>query len=146
MSCGVGRRHGSDPSLLWLWRRPSATAPIRPLGTSICRRSCPRKGKKTKKKKLWQDCPERSRCRVTLSPGPCPALLTTQPLELSCCPCLGLLQDFEFVPSIQNLLPPTIPDFLPPFSVGSNVTSSERITLYLKEPLGVPVVVQQKQI
>jgi len=32
MSCGVGCRHGSDPELLlWLWRRPVATAPIRPL-------------------------------------------------------------------------------------------------------------------
>ena len=31
MSCGVGRRHGSDPALLWLWRRLAATAPIRPL-------------------------------------------------------------------------------------------------------------------
>ena len=31
MSCGVGRRRGSDPLLLWLWRRPEATAPIRPL-------------------------------------------------------------------------------------------------------------------
>ena len=31
MSCGVGRRHGSDPTLLWLWRRPAATALIRPL-------------------------------------------------------------------------------------------------------------------
>ena len=31
MSCGVGCRRGSDPALLWLWRRPVATAPIRPL-------------------------------------------------------------------------------------------------------------------
>ena len=31
MSYGVGRRHSSDPALLWLWRRPVATAPIRPL-------------------------------------------------------------------------------------------------------------------
>ena len=31
MSCGVGHIHGSDPALLWLWRRPVATAPIRPL-------------------------------------------------------------------------------------------------------------------
>ena len=31
MSCGVGRRHSLDPALLWLWRRPAATAPIRPL-------------------------------------------------------------------------------------------------------------------
>ena len=29
--CGVGRRHGSDPVLLWLWRRLVATALIRPL-------------------------------------------------------------------------------------------------------------------
>ena len=31
MSCGVGRRQGSDPVLLWLWPRPEATALIRPL-------------------------------------------------------------------------------------------------------------------
>ena len=31
MSCGVGRRHGSDLELLWLWRRLTAIAPMRPL-------------------------------------------------------------------------------------------------------------------
>ena len=31
MSCGVGRRFGLDPALLWLWRRPAAVALIRPL-------------------------------------------------------------------------------------------------------------------
>ena len=31
LSCGVGCRHGSDPTLLWLWCRPVATAPIQPL-------------------------------------------------------------------------------------------------------------------
>ena len=31
MSCGIGRKRGSDPALLWLWWRPAATAPIRPL-------------------------------------------------------------------------------------------------------------------
>ena len=31
MSCGVGHRYGSDPTLLWLCRRPAATALIRPL-------------------------------------------------------------------------------------------------------------------
>ena len=31
MSCGVGCRRGLDPVLLWLWRRPVATAPIGPL-------------------------------------------------------------------------------------------------------------------
>ena len=31
MSCGVGRRFGLDPALLWLWRRLAAIALIRPL-------------------------------------------------------------------------------------------------------------------
>uniref|UniRef100_A0A5G2RFV5 Receptor-type tyrosine-protein phosphatase H n=2 Tax=Sus scrofa TaxID=9823 RepID=A0A5G2RFV5_PIG len=31
VSCGVGCRCGSDPVLLWLWRRPAAAAPIGPL-------------------------------------------------------------------------------------------------------------------
>ena len=33
MSCGVGRRCGSDPALLWLWlwHRPAATATVQPL-------------------------------------------------------------------------------------------------------------------
>jgi len=52
VSCGVGRRCGSDLALLWLWYRPVATAPIRPLaweppyamGVAL-------KGQKTKKEK-----------------------------------------------------------------------------------------------
>ena len=31
MSCSVGHRCSSDPELLWLWCRPAAVAPIRPL-------------------------------------------------------------------------------------------------------------------
>ena len=31
MSCDVGHRHGSDLTLLWLWCRLAATAPIGPL-------------------------------------------------------------------------------------------------------------------
>ena len=31
VSCGVGCRRSSDPLLLWLWRRPAATALMRPL-------------------------------------------------------------------------------------------------------------------
>ena len=31
MSCGVGRRQGSDPMVLWLWCRLVAAAPLRPL-------------------------------------------------------------------------------------------------------------------
>ena len=29
MTCGIGRRRGSDPALLWLWL--AAVAPIQPL-------------------------------------------------------------------------------------------------------------------
>ena len=31
MSCGAGHRRGSDPTLLWLWYRQAAAAPIRAL-------------------------------------------------------------------------------------------------------------------
>ena len=31
----VGRRCSSDPVLLWLWHRPAATAPIRPLAWEL---------------------------------------------------------------------------------------------------------------
>ena len=31
MSCGVSHGHGSYPTLLWLWYRPAAVAPIQPL-------------------------------------------------------------------------------------------------------------------
>ena len=31
MSCGLGRRHGSDPEVLWLWYRPAAAASIKSL-------------------------------------------------------------------------------------------------------------------
>ena len=35
MSCGAVRRHGSDPALLWLWRRPAVIAPIQPLAWEL---------------------------------------------------------------------------------------------------------------
>ena len=61
MSCGVGCRCGSDPTLLWLWCRLVAAAPIRPpnLGTSICCGCGPKKAKKKKKKKKKKKSPER---------------------------------------------------------------------------------------
>ena len=31
MSSGVGNRSGPDPKLLWMWHRPAAVVPIRPL-------------------------------------------------------------------------------------------------------------------
>ena len=56
MSCGVGRRGGSDLTLLWLWCGPKATAPFRPLaweppyaaGAAIKKKK--RKRKKEKKR------------------------------------------------------------------------------------------------
>ena len=35
MNCGIGHRHGSDPTLLWLWYRPAATAPVQPLAWEL---------------------------------------------------------------------------------------------------------------
>ena len=48
VSCGVGPRPGSDPTLLWLWRKLAAVAPIQPpsLGTSICPRYGPERQNK----------------------------------------------------------------------------------------------------
>ena len=53
MSCGVGHRQGPDPTLLWFWRRPATTAPIRPLAweAPYAVGAAQEKKKKTKKKK-----------------------------------------------------------------------------------------------
>ena len=53
MTCGVGRRCGSDPVLLWLWYRPAATALIRPLAWEppYATGAALEKGKRQKKKK-----------------------------------------------------------------------------------------------
>ena len=52
MSCGVGGRLSSDPELLWLWSRPAATAPIRPLAWEPpCARGAVLEKKRPKKKK-----------------------------------------------------------------------------------------------
>ena len=59
MSCGVGSRHGLDAEVLWLWCRPAATAPMRPLvqKTPPKTKNIPlkKKTKKKKKKKKKQD-------------------------------------------------------------------------------------------
>ena len=57
VSCGVGPRLGSDPSLLRLWCRPAAAAPIRPLawGPPYAAGISPRKRPKDKKKKKNRD-------------------------------------------------------------------------------------------
>ena len=55
MSCGVGHRCGSDPTLLWFWCRLAATAPIGPLAweppyaTGVAQEKAKRQKKKKKK-------------------------------------------------------------------------------------------------
>ena len=57
LSCGIGRRRGSDLVLLWLWRRLAAAALIEPLAwqlpsaTSVALESKKKKKKKKKKEK-----------------------------------------------------------------------------------------------
>ena len=45
VSCGVGRKHGADPMLLWLWCRLAASSSdLTPrLGTFLCRGRSPKK-------------------------------------------------------------------------------------------------------
>ena len=51
MSCGVGRRHGLDPTFLWLWCRPAATAPSAPAWEPPYAVGAALKSKKKKKEK-----------------------------------------------------------------------------------------------
>ena len=52
MSCGVGHRRGSDPMLLWLWRRLAAVVLIQSLAWEPPYAACVAlKDKKDKKKK-----------------------------------------------------------------------------------------------
>ena len=60
MSCGVGSRRGSDPELLWLWHKPVATAPIRPLAWeppyatgAALKKQDKRQKKKKKERKIY---------------------------------------------------------------------------------------------
>ena len=64
MSCGVEGRHGWNPSLLCLWCRPAATAPIRPLawdppyaaGAALKKKKKKKRKKKKEKKRVKQVC------------------------------------------------------------------------------------------
>ena len=51
MSYGVGHRRGLDPALLWLWCRPAARAPIRPLAWELPYAMEDKKTKQTNKQK-----------------------------------------------------------------------------------------------
>ena len=67
----MGRRHSSDPVLLWLWRRPVATAPIQPLAwdppyaAGATQENAKRPKKKKKKKKGSGTCTEEPIQRMT---------------------------------------------------------------------------------
>ena len=62
MSCGVGRRHGLDLVLLWLWHRLAAVVPIRPpawepayaMGADL----------KDKRKKIYQGRDQQQHCII----------------------------------------------------------------------------------
>ena len=57
VSCGVGHRRGSDPTLLWLWPRPVATALIGPLAWEppYAKGEALEKGKRQKKKQIKEN-------------------------------------------------------------------------------------------
>ena len=63
MSCGVGPRHSLDPELLWLWGRPAAAAPMRPLGWEppCATREALKKQKKKKKRKKEKKKPKKTK-------------------------------------------------------------------------------------
>ena len=50
-SCGIGRRRSQDLTLLWLWYRPAAAAPIQPLAWELPYASGAAPKEKKKKKK-----------------------------------------------------------------------------------------------
>ena len=64
MSCGVGRRLSLDLAWLWLWQRPAAIAPIRPLAwepphaigaaQEMAKRQKKQKTKKNQKKTTYE--------------------------------------------------------------------------------------------
>ena len=59
MSCGVGCSHGSDPTFLWLWLRPAASALIGPLAWEpLCAEGADLEKTKKKKKKDKAQHPE----------------------------------------------------------------------------------------
>ena len=75
MSCGVGRsRRSLDSELLWLWCRPSAVAPIKPLaweppyavGVALKKsKAKKRKKKKERKKRKKQTLPKPPKTQKT---------------------------------------------------------------------------------
>jgi len=63
VSCGVGHRHGLDLALLWLWCRPAAVAPIRPLAWEPPYAMGVALKKEREPSSVWRRRTEASRCR-----------------------------------------------------------------------------------
>ena len=67
MSCGIDHRRGSDPVLLWLWCRPTATTLIRPLAWEPpCALSVTLKKKKKKNRKKKKEKGNPSKTQIHL--------------------------------------------------------------------------------
>ena len=87
MSCSVGHRQGADPSLLWLWRRPTAIAPIRPLAweppdaSGVALKS---KNKQTNKKK--------TKIQGSVPLAPCDKFAKLSPIHVQLAPKPGSLE------------------------------------------------------
>ena len=89
MSCGVGHKHSSDPTFLWLWRRPAAAALNRLLAWElpyVTGEALKRKKKKKKKYTVLKLCLFLFKCLrkrslgagSLLSPAPNIAVLLSQ--------------------------------------------------------------------
>ena len=87
MSCGVGQRHSSDLELLWLWRRPSAAAPIQPLAWELpCAMDTALKIKQTEKPNLSTSQALCDTCLSSVSWGSRPLYLCVSFYQPSCSP------------------------------------------------------------
>ena len=70
MSRGEGCRSGSDPALLWLWYRLTATAPIRPLAWEPpYAASAALKNKQTNKQTKKNLTKNKIKCNLQRNPG-----------------------------------------------------------------------------
>ena len=118
MSCGIGRRHCLD-LVLWLWGRPAATAPIRPLAWEFpyAMGEALKKPKKKKKKKrkeknlnnvLSFHCPVQRKLSINVSlmenaaPLKCRVLQREPEWEGACC----LDHSLEPLPAVEESFRP----------------------------------------
>ena len=97
MSCGVGHKHGSDPKMLWPWRRLAAAAPTGPLaGESPCATETALKREKDKKKKFASASP-----KLSIHPSSSSPPWQTQVCPLCLWVCEGTLDCWVSWPQIH---------------------------------------------